>query len=228
MQGPEERGPGTVTSSSGRLLSATAATDWQTYLAPCHAPARSHARWHQQPGRDQQGASCGGASRGATSAGAASSTAADRRCQAPALSPPSASALCSAKTCGADTGSAHAVMRGLRGLRTRACHGAAELGGLNTGSLHVASCQAGEPRAGAIGRRRQACQPFGTGALVTASLSRAGGRHTLDACNAYAPQRPFPAGAPRRRASLRGAGPGSLATQARRAGPEAPAARPAS
>ncbi len=155
----------------------------QTYLAPCHAPARSHARWHQQPGHDQQGASCGGASQGATSAGAASSTAADRRCQAPALSPPSASALCSAKTCGADTGSAHAV---LRGLRTRACHDALSSAAQKQG--HCMWCrarQASPEPAPSGGAGRRAGPPAPARWLRQACRARAGATHSTLATHTH-------------------------------------------
>jgi hypothetical protein len=221
----KKRVPGTVTSSSSRLLAATAATDWADIpgTLPCActlarplastAGARPAGRVvrRSQPGRHLGGRRLvhrgGQALPGAGAVAALGQRAVLRK----------------------DLRRGHGVCAcGFAGSADTRLPRRAELGGPKTGSLHVVSCQAGEPRAGAIGRRRQACRPTGTGALVTASLSRAGGRHTLDACNAYAPQRPFPAGAPRRRASLRGAGPGSLATQARRAGPEAPAARPAS
>ncbi len=184
MQGPELLLPASAAACLLQQPQQSRRHTWHLRGACTLAPALAWTS-RQSSGQDQQDASCSGAGQGATSAGAASSTAADRRCQAPALSPPSASALCSAKTCGAHAGSAHAVLRGLRGLRTRARHAAAELGGSDTGSAHVVPCERGEPRAGALGRRRQACRPSSDGAPVMAGLPRAGSRQPTPAARAH-------------------------------------------
>jgi len=155
MQGPELLLPASAAACLLQQPQQSRRHTWHLRGACTLAPALAWTS-RQSSGQDQQDASCSGAGQGATSAGAASSTAADRRCQAPALSPPSASALCSAKTCGAHAGSAHAVLRGLRGLRTRARHAAAELGARTRGLRMWSRVREANPepaRSGGAGRR---------------------------------------------------------------------------